>query len=357
MSHSNDHFSRRRFLGSAAATSGLGLAGLASAQVAGPTSSPSSKLGVAEDRLPREVWIATITQDGLEARDHLEMSDKVLERLEPIRESKPDIVCLPEIFQYSNTSTGRPPLREAAESPLGAAGEPFAAFAKANNCYILYSTYTEAGGKFYNSAVLIDRQGEPQGCYHKLHPTIGELENGISPGPLDVPVFETDFGTIGAQICFDIEWDDGWQRLAEKGAEIVFWQSAFAGGSAVNAKAWRNQYVVVTSCRKDTSKICDISGEVVAATGRWNRVVCAPVNLEKVFLHTWPFNRRFDEILAKYGRKVQITNFHEEEWSIIESRHSDVKVADILKEFELESYADFIARSEQQQLKFRQSIS
>ena len=41
--------------------------------------------------------------------------------------------------------------------------------------------------------------------------------------------------------------------------------------------------------------------------------VRAPVNLEKAFLHTWPYVHRFDEIQAKYGRKIRIRNFAEEE--------------------------------------------
>jgi len=67
------------------------------------------------------------------------------------------------------------------------------------------------------------------------------------------------------------------------------------------------------------------------------------VNLEKVFLHTWPYAQRFSEIKAKYGRKVVIKSYHEEEWSIIESRSPDLKVADIMKEFELKTHEEHIA--------------
>lgn len=349
----SDLVGRRQFFGAAAAGTGVGLAGIN----AGATEQKAQNVSNRSDRLPREVWVATVSQEGLKARDHHEMTGLILERLEPIASCKPDIVCLPELFQYSNTTAGRPRVADAAESPLGDAGKPIAKFARDNNCYVLYSTYTTSGGAYFNSAVLLDRQGEPQGTYNKIHPTLGELELGISPGSAAPTVFETDFGRIGAQICFDIEWDDGWRGLAEAGAEIVFWQSAFAGGSAVNAKAWRNQYVVVSSCRKDTSKICDVTGEELAATGRWNRAVCCAVNLEKVFLHTWPLNRHFAEIQKKYGRAIRITNFHEEEWSVIESLSSDVRVADVIKEFELESYGDFIARCEREQNAKRSQIS
>jgi hypothetical protein len=179
-----------------------------------------------------------------------------------------------------------------------------------------------------------------------MHPTTGEMERGVIAGPLDPPVFKTDFGTIGAQICFDIEWTESWQKLRQAGAEIVFWPSAYPGGSMVNAKAWQNKYCVVSSTNKDTTKICDVSGEDVAKTSRWNHWVCSPVNLEKAFLHTWPYVRRFGDIQAKYGRKVRIRTFAEEEWSIIESRSPDVQIADVMQEFDLKTHEEHISRAD-----------
>jgi hypothetical protein len=73
------------------------------------------------------------------------------------------------------------------------------------------------------------------------------------------------------------------------------------------------------------------------------------VNLEKAFLHSWPFCRRFREIEAKYGRKVRIRTFHEEEWTIIESLDADVRVAEILKEFELQTHEEHIREADRAQ--------
>ena len=159
---------------------------------------------------------------------------------------------------------------------------------------------------------------------------------------------------MGIQICFDVEWDDGWRKLREQGAEIVFWPSAFAGGQALNFKAIQHKYVVASSTRKNTAKLCDITGEEITKTGIWDRnIYCGAVNLEKAFLHTWPYVNRFDEVREKYGRKVRITNYHEEEWSIIESLSPDIRIADILQEFELETYEKLIEDSEMAQIKAR----
>ena len=305
------------------------------------------------DRLPREVWIATIAQDGLRAASYKQMTRLMLARMEEVAAARPDIVCLPEVFPFANLTGSRPPLEKIAERPIGEVSRPFAEFARRNHCYVVCPVYTKSDGKIFNSVVFIDRSGKALGEYHKMHPTVGEMEKGVAPGSLDPPVFKTDFGVVGAQICFDIEWNDGWERLRQAGAEIVFWPSAFAGGMAVNTRAWQNKYCVVSSTNKDTSKICDITGEEVACTSRWNRSVCAPVNLEKAFLHTWPYVNRFKDIQSRYGRKIRIRTFAEEEWSIIESRSADVRIADVLKEFELKTYAQHIAAADTRQRQAR----
>ncbi len=352
MQTSETRVARRSFLH--AATAGAGLGVLAQA---GPVRAAASQ-PVAPDkstRLPREVWVASITQDGMHTGDYRQMIKAILARMEAVVPFQPDIVCLPEAFPFVNLDADRPPLEEVAEEPVGSICQPLADFAKRHHCHVVCPVYTKEAGRYYNSAVFIGRQGELIGEYRKMHPTVGEIDQGIEPGPLDPPVFETDFGKVGAQICFDIEWTDGWEKLRRKGAEIVFWPSAFAGGSMVNAKATQNHYCVVSSTRKGTTKICDITGEQLATTGHFANFVCAPVNLEKVFLHTWPFCRRFAEIQAKYGRKVRIRTFHEEEWSILESLSADLKIADVMKEFELQTRDEHIDEADAAQRKRRPS--
>jgi len=122
----------------------------------------------------------------------------------------------------------------------------------------------------------------------------------------------------------------------------------------INTKAWQHKYVVVSSTNKHTSKICDINGEEIAKTGIWNaNLCCASVNLEKAFLHLWPYVNRFPEIISKYGRDVRITMFHEEEWAIIESLSPNVRVCDILKEYELKTHEELTKSSETIQNKAR----
>jgi predicted amidohydrolase len=304
------------------------------------------------EKLPREIWIAGVSQMGLRAKTVEQMTDSVLDILKDIIPYHPDFVCLPEVFAftYVDQVTTLKEKVELSDTVL----KRFSAFSKQNNCYTICPVYTLNDGKTYNSAVVLNRSGERIGSYNKIHLPDNEIEIGLSSGQLVQPVIKTEFGNIGIQICFDIEWSDGWSMLRKQGAEIIFWPSAFAGGKKVNTKAWQNKCVVASATNKNTAKLCDISGEVIAQTGIWNQnLYCAPVNLEKVFLHTWPAVNRFREIQKKYGRDIRIINFHEEEWSVIESLSPEILVADIMKEFGLLSYEELIRNTEKLQDKSR----
>lgn len=341
--------SRRNFLNKSAM--GLGIAGLFNNSVNAGIIEPVPGSVEKNKRLPREVWIATITQHYLKGNTIDEVMANTVKTMESVRAYQPDIICLPEVFHIAGLPAQLPVSTETAEHPIGHITAPLADFAKRSRCYVIAPVYTERKGHYHNSAVLIGRDGKLAGVYHKIRPTYGEMnETGLAPGPSDPPVFETDFGKIGIQICFDIEWPEGWRRLKEKGAEMIFWPSAFAGGRKVNNMAWLNRYPVISSTRKGTSKICDITGEPVAESGLYSRWgVCAPLNLEKVILHSWPYAYRFPEIHAKYGDRVRTYTLHEEEISVLESRSPDIKVADIMREFDLISYDQNKYKSEIEQ--------
>lgn len=293
----------------------------------------------AEGTSPREVWVAALSQSALEAEDPREMARLVLEQMEAVASFRPDLVCLPETVLFTRVHRNPAPAEAAALSPE--LERAFADFARRHGCYLVLPTYTREGGQVYNASVVYDRRGGRMGEYRKIRPAEDEMAAGVSPGPPDPPVFRTDFGVLGAQICFDIEWSDGWRALRDKGAELVVWSSAFAGGAKVNAAAWQHRVAIAASTRKDTTKICDLSGEELARTGRWSpHWAVAPVNLEKVVLPSWPYFESFDAIRAKYGRKVRLTTFHEEELSILESRSPDVRVAALLQEYGLKSWEE-----------------
>jgi beta-ureidopropionase len=342
-----NQFSRRNFLQKTALTTGM-----ASIVPFGLSGEPSV-VELSKERSLREVWIAGVSQMGLTAKTPELMVEKILETLKNVVAYKPDFVCLPELFPFEFVEENLTLAKkvEISEKVL----QQFAAFSKQNNCYTICPVYTSTNGKIYNSAVVLDRNGERIGVYNKIHQTETEVERGCgSDGALFQPVIQTDFGPIGIQICFDINYDDGWKMFRDQGAKIIFWCSAFDGGIMVNTKAWQHKCIVASGTNKNTSKLCDISGETITKTGIWDpNLYCGKVNMEKAFLTTWPAVKRFTEIRNKYGRKIRITNFHEEEWSIIESLSPDIFVKDILKEFDLKTHEEYHSHAESLQIKNR----
>lgn len=125
-----------------------------------------------------------------------------------------DIACLPEDF---------PGLAAQAESIDGPVAGCVMAAAKKHSMYVILPIVEAVDDGKYMSAILIDRRGEIVGRYFKTHPTPMEMDDwGISPGN-DIPVFETDFGTIGIMICFDGYFPELAAIMSRKGARIIFY--------------------------------------------------------------------------------------------------------------------------------------
>ena len=88
-------------------------------------------------------------------------------------------------------------------------------------------------GTFYNTAAVIDADGDFLGIYRKTH--IPQVEGFwekfyFRPGNLGYPVFDTAVGRIGVYICYDRHFPEGWRVLGLKGARVVFNPSATTRG-------------------------------------------------------------------------------------------------------------------------------
>ena len=90
---------RRQFFHRAALGVGLGLTG--------SSLEGSSETGETRDRLPREVWVASISQEGFSPGTPDETTDLLLARMEEVAPLKPDIICLPELASFRYLGGGR----------------------------------------------------------------------------------------------------------------------------------------------------------------------------------------------------------------------------------------------------------
>ena len=98
----------------------------------------------------------------------------------------------------------------------------------------------ETAGIYYNTAAVIDADGNYLGKYRKTHiPQVGGFWEKFyfRPGNLGHPVFDTAVGKVGVYICYDRHFPEGARVLGLNGAEIVFIPSATSRG--LSQHLWR----------------------------------------------------------------------------------------------------------------------
>ena len=84
-------------------------------------------------------------------------------------------------------------------------------------CVLGCSRRTPAG--IFNSALILNRQGELAGTYDKVHCQTHDMKYSAGGS---LPVFGSDFGPFGVMICADRRWPETVRTLALKGAHIIF---------------------------------------------------------------------------------------------------------------------------------------
>jgi predicted amidohydrolase len=216
---------------------------------------------------PRKVRVATTRVIAANPATIAANVQRMADMLEKVGPEKPDIVLLSENL---NTRGVKLSLAEKAETIPGPFTEMLAAKAKKFGMHVI-TTLPERDGKlFRNTAVWIDRTGRIAGKYHKVHLTINEMENGLTPGS-EYPVFETDFGRIGIVTCWDNWFAEPARILRLRGAEMIFMPLAGDGEAGHWNPVWSARaidngvYLITSSTVGETeSRIINPQGEIVA---------------------------------------------------------------------------------------------
>jgi beta-ureidopropionase len=336
-----NHLSRRRLL-QAGAVSALAAASTM-ATAADDSDSPRRRPG-------RQIWVASLTLEGIQATTREEALKQVLGRMEQVSSARPDLICLPEIF--NSFYTPRPTSAQAAEPLDGPTISAMARFAQAKRCYVVAPITREYEGKLFNTAVLLDRSGAVAGTYDKIHPTEPEMNGGITPGRT-AAVFETDFGKLGIQICFDLNWSDGWQALKDGGAEIVVWPSAYPGGFPLRAVACAHRYPIVACPWTSPAALYDIDGYTLAQSGKWEPWISVPFCLDRALFEIDFHLQKMRDIEKLYGRDMTVRWNHNESTFVLENRIPGRTLAELMAEFGLVSLDGYIARATKAQERAR----
>jgi predicted amidohydrolase len=220
----------------------------------------------------------------------------------------------------------------------GQVKETFGELARKHHAYILVPLdmleVGPAGKIASNAAVLFDRKGDVAGIYRKAHPVAyvnsDSLEGGITPGP-EFPVFQCDFGRLGVQICWDIQFPDGWDSLARGGAEIVAWPSASPATVLPAARAAAHRYYVVSSTWRDNSTIYEPTGMIAAQLVPPARVLVHQIDLSYAIMGWSSFLRNGEALRDKYGDRVSFHYSSREDMGLFWSNDPTRPIADMIR--------------------------
>lgn len=273
----------------------------------------------------------------LEERSLAEIKQAMIDKHVPlIRQAAADgsqIVCLQELFYgpyfCAEQSTRWYDMAEAI--PNGPTIKLMQELAKELHVALVVPIYEmENTGVYYNTAAVIDGQGNYLGKYRKSH--LPHLDPGFwekfyfRPGNLGFPVFDLGFCKIGVYLCYDRHFPEGARALGLNGADIVFNPSATVAGLSEYlwkleqpAHAAANGYFVGAINRVGTeapwnigeffgqSYFCDPRGQIFSEASRnQDEVLTADLDLDKVaeVRKTWQFYR--DRRPEMYGDLVKL---------------------------------------------------
>jgi len=262
---------------------------------------------------------------------------------------KPDIILLTEGCMHNTPPSAGREERDAKSEPLPEPG-PITSFlsrkAKQHHTYIIGSYWRkdEKGRGRYNSAVLIDRRGRLVGYYDKMFPTIGEMEGGVLPGRGAV-VFDTDFGRVGALICFDLNFEELLAEYKKRGAQLFCFLSAFRGGAMVPSIASRNQCFIASAVPHENGVIVDPLGRVLAESSHYGRIIFARINLDSRIVHIDYNAARVRRLKGKYREHVKVETASPEAVYFLSSLHPNKSIREMIEEFEIETLDEYLDRS------------
>jgi predicted amidohydrolase len=208
-----------------------------------------------------------------------------------------DLVILPEIWATGYFSFDS--YIEEAETIDGSYVQHFSEKAKKLGAYLHAGSFVEKeDGKYYNTSVLFNREGELVGKSRKIHLfRYGSAEGEILTRGEKPTVVETEFGKIGLSTCYDLRFPELFRSQVDQGAKIFLVTSAWPHQRLEHwklfnaARALENQcFLISSNCAGKTrnvllgghSQVVDPWGVVIASAGEFETVVKTEIKLEQI---------------------------------------------------------------------------
>jgi len=333
-----------------------GVSGLAASALPAAASAPAGTRNTSNTP-PRKIIVGTAIQDlwgaypGLRQRlDQLTgLVDRMVEQSGKKYGRGPDLAILTETAVTGEAGKDALACAVPLEGPLR---EAFSRNAREHACYIVAPTYLlEPDGKrCSNAAILFGRDGAVAGIYRKVHLVVGPdgetMESGSTLGT-EAPVFQCDFGRLGIQICYDMEFDRGWDELARQDCELVAWPTQSPQTATPAFRAMRGRFYVVSSTWRNNASVFEPSGRMAAQIRPPEGVLTYDIDLSYAIL---PWSARLENgkaLQKKFGDGVGFHYYEDEDRGIFWSNDPRMTIREMLRSLGLEERHEQLARVQQ----------
>src|SRR6266508_4420145 len=235
----------------------------------------------------------------------------------------------------------------------GLVQEVFTRKAREHGCYIVVPTYlldSREKKLCSNAAILVGRKGEVVGTYRKIHLVVSlerrTMEGGSTPGD-ELPVIDCDFGKLGIQICYDMEFADGWTELARRGAELIAWPTQSPQTSQPAFRAKENRCYIVSSTWRHNASIFEPTGKIAAQITPPQSILVHELDLSYALL-PWSSKLRNGEALRQaYGDKVGFRYYEDEDCGIFWSNDPRITIGEMVRAINVLELEEEMARVRQ----------
>ncbi|HKT10482.1 MAG TPA: carbon-nitrogen hydrolase family protein [Terriglobia bacterium] len=337
----SNRVNRRDFLkGSAAGASALaaGLSG-AAGMAAGASEADDGSKKTPADQIGRPVRVVSI---GFHGGRPLE---EIVQLVDGEGARGADLIAIPE---------GCRGLVKQAREPLdGPTVTAMSRLARKHDTYIVCPINRQDGDRYFNSAVLLDRAGKVACIYDKIFPVWQSecVPLGMEPGK-QVKVFDADFGRVGFAICFDVNWAPLWKGLANHGAELVIWPSAYSAGRSLLAPALLYNYYIVSATWRPDCHVIDIDGEKLIHDEHNHdsntNITRVTLDLDRCIFHQdLNYPDKLHKLLAEHGDEVEQEKWMPlEGWFVLKAKKPGVSARKLAADYGMEELRHYINRSQ-----------
>jgi agmatine deiminase len=251
---------------------------------------------------------------------------RTVERIGETAGKGAEIIALQELFQTPYFPQWEKKKKDDyAESAAGYTVSEIRKAAGRHGVTLVVPFYEKRAGKYFNTAVVIGKDGKLQGRYNKLHipqdPGFYEKEY-FEEGRAGYKVFESDGVKFAVLICYD-QWFPEAARMARlKGAEIIFYPTAIGNITGYDAEGdWHDAWETVQRGHAISNSVYVAAVNRVGREGRmafWGQsFVCDPFG--KVLKRA----SATKEETVIVNLDLERNEFYSEGWGFLRNRRPD----------------------------------